>query len=78
MLFDLDLHGINHSIARDHLGSLGAVPLQQRLDRLTQRRFGFPRHREEPHLDLAQLVMEVAVDVSAHPNLPVMYASVRW
>ena len=31
MLFDLDLHGINHSIARDHLGSLGAVPLQQRL-----------------------------------------------
>ena len=41
------------------------------------RRLGLARHGEEPDLDVAQLLVEMAVGVDAHPNLPVMYASVR-
>ena len=48
------------------------VALEQRLDREAQRRLRLARHGEQAHLDVAQLVVEMAMDVDAHPNLPVM------
>ena len=48
------------------------VALEQRLDREAERRLRLARHREQAHLDVAQLVVEMAMDVDAHPNLPVM------
>ena len=53
-------------------GGLLVVALEQRLDRETERGFRFARHREQAHLDVAQLVVKMPVDVQAHPNLPVM------
>ena len=52
--------------------ALSLVALEQRLDREAERRLRLARHREQAHLDVAQLVVEVAMDVDAHPNLPVM------
>ena len=49
-----------------------AVALEQRLDRQAERRLGLARHGEQADLDVAQLVVKVAMDVDAHPNLPVM------
>ena len=51
---------------------LVAVALEQRLHRETERGLGLARHGEQPDLDVAQLVVKVAMDVEAHPNLPVM------
>ena len=42
---------------------LVAVALQQGLDRQAQRCLCLARHGEQAHLDVAQLVVEVAMDV---------------
>ena len=49
-----------------------AVALEQRVDREAERRLRLARHGEQADLDVAQLVVKMAMDVEAHPNLPVM------
>ena len=59
-------------VAGDDLRGLVGVALEQRLHRQPERGLGLAAHGEEPHLDLAQLVVKVPVRFGAHPNLPVM------
>ena len=77
LLLDLDLERVDRTVAGDDPMGLGGVPLEQGLHRQRKGRLRLARHREEPDLDVAQLVVEMAVLVLGHPNLPVMYASVR-
>ena len=72
LLLDLDLHAVDDPVAGDDAPGLLAVALEQRVDREAERRLRLARHREQAHLDVAQLVVEMAMDVDAHPNLPVM------
>jgi hypothetical protein len=72
LLLDFHFHGIDHPVAGDHPAGLLDVALEQRLHRQAERRLRLPGHGEEPYLDVTQLVVEVAVNVDAHPNLPVI------
>src|SRR5690606_17629194 len=76
-LLDLHFHGVDDPVVLDHALRLGAIALQQGLHGQPQGRLRLTGHGEEADLDIVQLVMEMAVHVNAHPNLPVMYASVR-
>ena len=52
------------------------VALQQGVHRRAEGGLRLARHGQEADLDLAQLVVKMAMGLG-HPNLPVMYASVR-
>ena len=52
LLFDLDLHRVDHGHRYDPFGFL-AVPLEQRLNRRAQRRFGLTGHGQESHFYVA-------------------------
>jgi len=75
-LFKLDLHLVDDPVGADHRLGLLPVPLEQRVHRQAQCGLRLARHGQEADLDLAQVVMKVPVRLG-HPNLPVMYASVR-
>ena len=75
-LLELDLHLVDDPVAGDDTLGLGAVALEERLDGQSQGGLRLTRHRQEADLDLAQVVVKVPVGLG-HPNLPVMYASVR-
>ena len=77
LFLDLDLERVDVAVARDDRLRLVGVALEQRLDRQVQRRLGLARHGEQPRLDLRQLLVKMSLGIDAHPNLPVMYASVR-
>ena len=72
LLLDFHFHAVDDAVAGDDAARLLAVALQQRFDRQAQRRLRLARHREQADLDVAQLVVKVAMDVDAHPNLPVI------
>ena len=76
-LLDLHLHRVDDPVALDHAAGPLGVPLEQRLDRKAERRLRLARHGEQADLDVAELVVKMAMRVEGHPNLPVMYASVR-
>ncbi len=72
-LLDLELERIDLVIARDHLGSLGGVALQQGFHGRCEGRLGLGGHGEQRRLELRELVMKVAVrQLGTHPNRPVM------
>jgi hypothetical protein len=68
---DLERVG-DHAVAGDDLIGLGAVALEQGVDRKAERRLRLARHGQEPDLEVAQLLVKMAVQVAGHPNLPVM------
>ncbi len=72
LLLDLDLHAVDHPVAQDDPTRLFTVALEQSFDRQSQSRLRLPGHGEEAHLHMAQLVVEVTMNVDAHPNLPVI------
>ena len=72
LLLDLDLHAVDHPVAHDDPVGLVGIPLEQRLHREAEGGLRLARHGEQPDLHVAQLVVKVAVNVEAHPNLPVM------
>ena len=77
LLLDFHLHVVHHAVALDDRLGFHQITIQQGLHRHAQGRFGLPRHGEQPDLDVIQLVVKVTLAVDGHPNLPVMYASVR-
>ena len=72
LFLDLHLHVVDHVVAGDDLVRLAAVTLEQRVHGQAERGFGLARHGEEEDLEVAQLLVEVPVQVAGHPNLPVM------
>jgi hypothetical protein len=79
-LLDLHLQLVNLTVPAEYGVRLLLVPGEQRVHRDVDEFFRTRRHVEQTLLERCQLVVEVAkADGLAwgHPNLPVMYASVR-
>ena len=75
---DLELHRIELAVGIDHRVGLAGVLTEQRLHRELDERFRLLRHREETTVERRELIVKMAKWCFwAHPNLPVMYASVR-
>jgi hypothetical protein len=76
-VIDLHLQRIELPVGQDHRIRLRRVALAQRLHRRAHLLLGEGRHLQEQVLQLRQLLVEMASSGDgAHPNLPVMYASV--
>src|SRR5690606_3409882 len=74
-VIDLQLECVHLLIPPDHLLRLLPVPLQQGFHRQPDHLLRHPRHPDQRRLQSIQLILEMAL--RRHPNLPVMYASVR-
>ena len=72
LLFDLDIHPVDDSIAFDDPFGFVGVPLEECFDGELDRGLRLAGHREQPDLDLAQLVVKMPVAFAGHPNLPVI------
>src|SRR5690606_29382429 len=74
-LLELELEPVDLLVHLDHALGLGAVAPEQGLDGEADGLLDAAGHRDEPRLEQVQLLLEAAW--GGHPNLPVMYASVR-
>src|SRR5262245_1056284 len=72
---DLQVEVVDLVIALDHLLCERVVAAHERADGMLDRRRGeFPQHHEVEF----RALQGVGERLTAHPNLPVTYASVRW
>ncbi len=75
------LQSIELRVALDDEGCLFLVAAEQRFDGKVSAFFGLRRHSEQGFLQRRKLIVKMPeagdVRVSCHPNLPVIYASVR-
>src|SRR6202011_5920509 len=80
-LLYFDLESVELRIAIDHECCLLAIAVHQRLDGDVSALLGLRRHAEQRFLERRKLIVKMpescGVRVRCHPNLPVIYASVR-
>ena len=80
-LLDLDFKSVDALIVDDHLFGRVAVTLEERFNRLVYQPLRQCGHVDQSLLQLGQLFVKMPVSRCllrrCHPNLPVMYASVR-
>jgi hypothetical protein len=80
-VFDLDLELVDLVIRLEHRLGESLVALEQRVDGQIEQCFCFLGHVEQPLLEEVELLVKMPEPNRcvgrAHPNLPVMYASVR-
>src|SRR5215203_7267951 len=77
LLLDLYFHCVDYPVSSYDPLRLLAIALEQGFHCQRQCGLCFTGHREQPHLHVTQLIVKMTMDIDAHPNLPVMYASVR-
>ena len=80
-LLDFHLEAVQLRVAIDNELCLLPVAVHQRLDGEVSALLSFRRHAQQRFLERRKLIVKVpeagGTRVSCHPNLPVMYASVR-
>src|SRR4029078_4826944 len=83
LILDLDLECVELLVPREHRFGHRAVSAEQRVDGEIKERGREVRHVEQALLEVRKLVVKMSESDGrdsfrwGHPNLPVMYASVR-